>query len=146
MTKKILVADDEYTVRELLEMSLEDYYEILKAENGQEALDKTRELKPDLIILDIMMPKMDGFEVCRKLKFNEETSQIPIIVLTAKHSGDDLKTAISCDVDEYISKPFDPDTLKKRVDFYLDDNISKKTKGKLSQFDKRIHYIKKRDH
>ncbi|MGM5482045.1 MAG: response regulator [Nanobdellota archaeon] len=142
--KKILVVDDQYTIRELLEMSLEEDYNILKAEDGKEALELAQNEPPDLIVLDIMMPKMDGFEVCRKLKFSNDTSKIPIIVLTAKHSSDDLKTAISCDVDEYITKPFEPDLLKRRVDFYLQDKESK-TKGKLSHFDKTIHYIKKRD-
>lgn len=144
--KKILVVDDEYTVRELLEISLEDDYEIIKAEDGEEAIEKTKSKSPDLIILDVMMPKMDGFEVCRKLKFDKNTSNIPIIVLTAKHDPQDLKTAISCDVDEYITKPFEPDILKQRVDFYLDDNKDKRTRGKLSHFDKTIHYVKKRDH
>ncbi|MFW5991153.1 MAG: response regulator [Candidatus Nanoarchaeia archaeon] len=142
--KKILVADDEYTMRELLEMSLEEDYEIIKAEDGEEALKKTSEEKPDLIVLDIMMPKMDGFEVCRKLKSDKETYKIPIIVLTAKHSPGDLKTAISCDVDEFITKPFEPDKLKRRVDFYCKQD-NPKTEGKLSQFDKSIHYVKKRE-
>ena len=143
MPKKILVVDDEYTIRELVELTLEPDYEILKAENGKEALEMIKQ-KPDLVILDIMMPKMDGYEVCEKLKSDPATRSIPIIMLTAKHSIDDLKKAIGVDVDEYITKPFEPELLKKRIDAYLGEDKTK-IKRKLFQFGKSLHYTKERE-
>lgn len=137
--KKILVVDDEFTIRELVDLTLSPDYEIIKAENGKEAIELVKE-KPDLIILDIMMPKLDGYEVCARLKADKATKDIPIIMLTAKHTLDDLKAAIKVDVDEFITKPFEPELLRKRVNAYFDpDN---KGKGKLFQHGKSIHYTK----
>ncbi len=141
MKKKILIADDEFTIRELLEMSLDEDYEVDKANDGEEAIKKAKN-KPDLIILDVMMPKIDGYEVCNRLKSSKETRDIPIIMLTVKHTAEDLKKAISCNVDEFMTKPFEPEILKKRVDSYLN---KEKQKAKLSQFDRTIHYIKGHD-
>lgn len=141
--KTVLVVDDEFSIRELVELSLEPDFEVVKAENGEEALVLAKRI-PDLIILDIMMPKVDGFEVCRKLKKDPETKGIPIIMLTAKHTVDDLKKAISNNVDEFITKPFEPDILKKRVEFYTDEE-KRSSRGKLFQYGKSIHYIKERD-
>ena len=145
MRKKILVADDEYTIRELIEMTLEDDYSIIKAEDGPDALKKVG-LKPDLIILDIMMPKMDGYEVCKRLKSEKETKDIPIIMLTAKHQEDDVKEAAAAGVDEYITKPFEPEFLKKRIDINLKqvaENLP--AEKKLFRYGKSLHYIKGRD-
>jgi len=142
MKKKVLIADDEYTIRELVELTLAPEYEVIKASTGNEAMQKIEE-DPDLLILDIMMPKMDGYEVCSRIKNNKETKDIPIIMLTAKHSIDDLKEAIRVDVDEYITKPFEPELLKRRVDAYLKDGD--KIRRKLFQFGKSLHYIKERD-
>jgi DNA-binding response OmpR family regulator len=140
--KKILIIDDEYALRELIEFTLEEDYEILKAENAKEAYELVLE-KPNLIILDIMMPKIDGYEVCRKFKQDENTKNIPIIMLTAKHSTEDLNLAIDIGVDEYITKPFEPEFLKKRVDFYLSDEYKDVKKEKrLFQHEKKIHYVK----
>ncbi len=144
MKKKVLIVDDEYTIRELVDLTLTPDYEIIKANNGKEALEKVKE-SPNLIILDIMMPKMDGYEVCSKLKSDRKTKNIPIIMLTAKHSIDDLKEALRNDVDEYITKPFEPEFLKKRVDSYFDSGSKKKIEKKLFQFGKSLHYIKERD-
>lgn len=143
MVKKVLVVDDEYTIRELIELTLEPDYEIIKAENGKEAMEMIKK-KPDLVILDIMMPKMDGYEVCEKLKSDDATKDIPIIMLTAKHSIDDLKKAISVDVDEYITKPFEPELLKRRIDAYLGEDKTQ-IKRKLFQFGKSLHYTKERE-
>jgi DNA-binding response OmpR family regulator len=145
MKKKVLVVDDEYTIRELVALSLEPDYNVLKAETGAAGLEmvKQNESRPDLIILDIMMPNTDGYEVCRKLKSNKNTEDIPVIMLTAKHQNEDLRKAISVDVDEFISKPFEPELLKKRVDAYLSES-AKAMKHRLFKFGKSIHYIKDR--
>jgi DNA-binding response OmpR family regulator len=143
MTKKILVVDDEFTIRELVAMTLEPDYDVIKAENGAQGLDMINE-KPDLVILDVMMPKMDGYEVCEKLKSNPETNKIPIIMLTAKHAMEDLKKAIMVDVDEYITKPFEPELLKKRVDGFFNKD-GPEIKRKLFQYGKSLHYTKERN-
>ncbi len=145
MKKKILIADDEYTIRELVDLTLGDDYEIIKAEDGQDALDKMKEVNPDLIIIDVMMPKLDGFEVSRRIKTDETTKHIPIIMLTVKHELEDVKRAIKADVDEFITKPFEPDLLRKRVE----ENIScveenTEIKRKLFKYGKSLHYIKGR--
>jgi CheY-like chemotaxis protein len=143
MKKKVLIVDDEYTIRELVDLTLDPDYAVIKAVNGDEALEKVKEL-PDLIILDIMMPKMDGYEVCRRIKADDKTKDIPVIMLTAKHALDDLKEAIRADCDEYITKPFEPELLKKRVDAYLAPDSKKRIERKLFQFGKSLHYIKER--
>jgi DNA-binding response OmpR family regulator len=143
MKKKVMVVDDEYTIRELVGLTLAPDYDVIKAANGDEALNKVVS-KPDLIILDIMMPKMDGYEVCRRIKSQDKLKSIPIIMLTAKHAFDDLREAIRADCDEYITKPFEPELLKKRVDAYLSDESKKKIERKLFQFGKSLHYIKER--
>ena len=89
-----------------------------------------------------MMPKIDGYDVCKKLKSSKETRDIPIIMLTVKNTPEDLKKAISCNVDEFITKPFEPEVIKRRVDSYF---TKEKQKGKLSRMDKSIHYIKDQD-
>lgn len=143
MKKKVLVVDDEYTIRELVDLTLTPDYDIIKANNGHEALEKVKE-QPNLIILDIMMPKMDGYEVCSRLKSDKKTKNIPIIMLTAKHTLDDLKEAVRNDADEFITKPFEPEFLKKRVDSYFSPKSKKNIEKKLFQFGKSLHYIKER--
>jgi CheY-like chemotaxis protein len=140
MKKKVLIVDDEYTIRELVELSLDPDYAVLKAETGMEALELLAE-RPDLIILDVMMPQMDGYEVCRRIKADERTKDTPVIMLTAKHGIDDLKEAIRADCDEYITKPFEPELLKKRVDAYFS---GEQTDRKLFQNGKALHYIKEK--
>jgi CheY-like chemotaxis protein len=139
MLKKVLIVDDEFTIRELVELTLDPDYEVIKAGSGPEALELLAQ-KPDLIILDIMMPKMDGYEVCRRIKENPSFNNVPVIMLTAKHRIDDLKEAIRVDCDEYITKPFEPELLKKRVDAYL---VGPRPKDRrLLQFGKSLHYVK----
>ena len=110
--KSIMIVDDEYTISELVALTLEPEYEVIKAESGKEALEKIT-LNPDLIILDIMMPNMDGYQVCQALKMNKDTRSIPIIMLTAKHQIEDVQKAVEAGADEYITKPFEPEILKK---------------------------------
>ena len=111
--KKVMIVDDEFTIRELVALTLEPDFEIIKAESGEEALEKIKHNNPDLIILDIMMPNMNGYQVCKILREDKNTSNTPIIMLTAKHQVEDVKRAIETGADEYITKPFEPDLLRK---------------------------------
>ena len=118
--KKILIADDRPEVVELVRVILEgEDYEIVDASNGKEALKKARLEKPDLVLLDVVMPKMDGFEVCRKLRKDPQTQEIPIIMLTAKGKEVDKEKARQLGVRDYITKPFSPSALLTRVEEIL---------------------------
>ena len=118
--KKILVVDDERDLVETLVFRLEALgYEVLTAYNGQEGLDKARTEKPDLILLDVMMPVMDGYQVCRMLKFDEEFKSIPIIMLTARGQDKDKKTGSDVGADDYVTKPFDSADLTARIKKFL---------------------------
>jgi DNA-binding response OmpR family regulator len=121
MTKKILVCDDEpYILMALTDAVEMEGYECVTAINGKEALEKARETLPDLIMLDIMMPFMDGFEVCRELKADAATRDIPIIMLTAKSQQVDIQKGKDAGADDYITKPFRPSTLRKKFNEVLD--------------------------
>ena len=121
MAKKILVADDEpYILMALTDAVEMEGYECVTAVNGQEALQKAREEHPDLIMLDIMMPYMDGYEVCRELKADPPTREIPVIMLTAKSQQVDIQKGKEVGADDYITKPFRPSTLRKKFNEVLD--------------------------
>ena len=121
MTKKILVCDDEpYILMALTDAVEMEGYECVTAINGKEALEKARETLPDLIMLDIMMPFMDGFEVCRELKADAATRDIPVIMLTAKSQQVDIQKGKDAGADDYITKPFRPSTLRKKFNEVLD--------------------------
>lgn len=114
--KKILIVDDNIDTVELLRKRLRvDGYDTAEAYDGEEALNKVAEYSPDLIVLDIMMPKMDGFEVCRRLKGNEETRYIPVIMLTAKGDVDSTVKGLDVGGDDYLAKPFDYKELLARI-------------------------------
>ena len=115
-TKKILVVDDEPDVASLLTLMLKSQgYNVIAAGDGQEALEKARAEGPDLIVLDIMLPKLDGYKVARMLKFDEKFSHIPIIMLTAKIQEKDRKTGLEMGADAYVTKPFDTMQLLEKV-------------------------------
>ena len=121
MAKKILVCDDEpYILMALTDAVEMEGYECVTAINGKEALQKARETLPDLIMLDIMMPFMDGFEVCRELKADPGTRDIPVIMLTAKSQQVDIQKGKEVGADDYITKPFRPSTLRKKFNEVLD--------------------------
>ncbi len=116
MAKKILIADDEENIRELVWVSLEDEgFEIHEAVNGDEALSKARELKPDIIILDVMMPGKTGYEVCEELKRDPDTSDIFVLFLSARGSFISEQTGKIKGGNEYMVKPFEPAELRKKV-------------------------------
>jgi DNA-binding response OmpR family regulator len=112
----ILVIDDNPDIREFITTHFEPEYRVLSAENGKEGWSKTLEHVPDLIISDIMMPQIDGVELCRKIKNDERTSHIPVIMLTALTSKEKRLAAISAGADDYIDKPFDVALLKAKAD------------------------------
>lgn len=113
---KVLIVDDELELVEMLSLRLEaNKYQVISASDGQEGLDKTRTEKPDLIILDLMLPKIDGYKVCRMLKFDEKYKAIPIILFTARAQESDISLGIEVGADAYITKPFEPDILLAKV-------------------------------
>ncbi len=121
MTKaKVLVADDDLAIQELIRLNLElQGYQVIIASNGVETVRKALSERPDLIILDILMPEMDGYEVMRLLKNSEETSDIPIIVLTAYASDTGALVSWLEGAEGYLAKPFNPDELLMLVERVL---------------------------
>ncbi|MDI6606592.1 MAG: response regulator [Candidatus Omnitrophota bacterium] len=114
--KKILLVDDEAQLVEMVKMRLEaNGYQVLSAYDGQGALDKARKERPDLIILDLMLPKIDGYKVCRMLKFDEKYKNIPIILFTARAQEADMELGKEVGADAYITKPFDPPSVLKKI-------------------------------
>lgn len=117
---RILVVDDEIYIVHILDFSLGmEGYEVITALDGEEALKKASETKPDLIVLDIMMPKMDGYETCKALKADPATKDIPVILLSAKGRNVDMQTGYDVGADEYITKPFSPRKLVDRINTML---------------------------
>ncbi len=115
MTKKILIADDESHIRLLMEQALEDLedegVELLTAKNGEDALEQIKSAHPNLVFLDVMMPKMSGFDVCHQVKKVLGMNDIYIIMLTAKGQEFDKQKGEEVGADLYLTKPFDPDEV-----------------------------------
>jgi CheY-like chemotaxis protein len=120
--KKILIVDDDedviYCVASLLEYK---GYQVLAVRDGDLAIHEVCENKPDLIILDVMMPHMSGYDVCRTLKAGNSTRAIPVIILTAKHSGNEVQDAAAAGADYYMSKPFNNNTLIAKIEELLQE-------------------------
>jgi len=117
---KILIVDDEPDLAETVRFSLElEGYSVLVATNGEEGLNVARQEKPDLILLDLMLPKLDGYKVCRLLKFDERYKSIPILMLTAKTQEKDKILGKETGANEYLTKPFDMDELMAKIKSYL---------------------------
>jgi DNA-binding response OmpR family regulator len=116
----ILAADDDEDILELIAFRLErSGYTVLQARNGEEALRLALDRQPDLAVLDVMMPKIDGFELTRRLRADAATSRIPIILLTAKTQDSDVEQGFEAGADDYIRKPFSPQELRARVQAIL---------------------------
>jgi len=114
--KKILIVEDELDAASLLKMHLEKHgYEVLCAEDGKEGYNLARTRAPDLILLDLMIPKVDGFWICSMIKGNKKFAGIMIIALTARSSDSDMKMAKECGVDDYVIKPFEFSDLLARI-------------------------------
>ena len=112
MARKILVVDDERHIVRLVEINLQRAgYDVVTAYDGVEALEKVKSEKPDMLVLDVMMPRMDGFEVLGKLQSDPSTSEIPVIMLTAKAQDADIFKGWQSGVSSYLTKPFNPREL-----------------------------------
>ena len=112
----LLVVEDERDILNLLSYTLENSgYYVLTAENGLQGLSKAKSNLPDLVLLDLMLPDLDGFEVCRKLKQDHRTAEIPVIMLTAKSEDGDIVSGLEIGADDYITKPFSPKVLEARI-------------------------------
>ncbi len=117
MMYKILVADDEKALRLLIAGTLEiGDYDILEADNGIEALELVKKKRPDLVILDVMMPGMTGYEVCKRIKTNPDIADTKVLILTAKGQQSDKEAAWEALADFYLSKPFSPMDLLSMVE------------------------------
>jgi two-component system alkaline phosphatase synthesis response regulator PhoP len=113
---KILVVDDEVYILHILDFSLgAEGFEVITANNGELAIEKAKQEKPDLIVLDIMMPVLDGYETCRRLKREAETKNIPVVLLTAKGRDVDKRLGYEVGAVDYIVKPFSPNRLIERI-------------------------------
>jgi two-component system, OmpR family, alkaline phosphatase synthesis response regulator PhoP len=114
---KILVVDDEVYILHILDFSLgAEGFEVLTANNGEEAIAKAKQEQPDLIVLDIMMPVLDGYETLRQLKREAKTKEIPVILLTAKGRDVDKRLGFEVGATDYIVKPFSPSRLIERIE------------------------------
>jgi CheY-like chemotaxis protein len=110
--KKILICDDDPAILRVIQVNLEvEGYDVVTAHHGEEALEVAHAEHPDLIILDIMMPRLDGYQTCEALKSADDTKAIPVIFLSAKAQASDIEKGKSYGVDDYLTKPFDPSDL-----------------------------------
>jgi two-component system, OmpR family, alkaline phosphatase synthesis response regulator PhoP len=111
----VLIADDEQHIRLLIEQTLEELedegVELQTASDGEQALDAARQHRPELVFLDVMMPKANGFEVCRAIKHDPELAGTTVVMLTAKGQAYDREEGLAAGADRYLTKPFDPDEL-----------------------------------
>lgn len=120
MKKKILIVDDEPDIVETLKFLIEsEGFESITALDGEDALKKAKEENPDVMILDVMLPKINGYKVCRLLKFDNKYKHIPILMVTARSQEEDKIIGEETGADEYITKPFDIEEVLQKIHFYL---------------------------
>ena len=118
--KRILICDDDPAILRVLQVNLEvEGYETYLAHHGEEALQIANAEHPDLIILDIMMPRLDGYQTCERLKADDATKDIPVVFLSAKAQASDIEKGKTYGVEDYLTKPFDPDTLVETIERLL---------------------------
>ena len=113
---KILIAEDERDIRDLIAFTLRFAgYEVLTANNGEEAVQMTQKELPDLVLTDVRMPKMSGYEACKLIKADPTTQHIPVVFLSAKGQEAEVQSGLAAGADEYLLKPFAPDQLTRKV-------------------------------
>jgi len=135
MAQKIMVVDDEPDAVDLVEFNLKNAgFDVIAAEDGVDALQKARKFAPDLILLDVMLPEIDGLEVCKMLRRDPATSGIPIIMLTAKAAEIDRVLGLELGADDYVTKPFSPRELVLRVKNLLRRRMSDDEKSEFMHF------------
>ena len=124
MKPRVLVVDDESQIVNIIQFTLEhNDFEVLVALDGQEGLQIAREEKPDLIILDLMLPKIDGYKVCRLLKFDKKYRHIPIILLSARSESEDRALGRQVGADDFLGKPFEGEELVAKINELLDTRV-----------------------
>ena len=117
---KVLIADDDHNLRQLLVEALPKHkFEVYEASDGPETLETVHNLRPDIVLLDVMMPGIDGLEICKRMRDNPGTRNIPVIMLTARAQLKDKLKGIESGADDYITKPFDPLELQARIEMHL---------------------------
>ena len=132
---RILIADDNVANRELLEAYLADFdCEMETSVDGQDTLDKVASFKPDLVLLDVMMPKLSGFEVCKQIKDNPETSSVWVLMVTALNELGDIERAVAAGTNDFMSKPVQKVELLKRVEIALNTKKYKSEVERLQQY------------
>lgn len=124
MTKKILVADDDPAIQKVLFQTFQlEGYEVATASDGEEALSELEGELPDVVVLDVMMPKLDGFDVLKRIRANPRTKTLPVILLTARSSQEDIWQGWQSGVDYYMTKPFDVEDLLKFLEHVLTPKV-----------------------
>lgn len=109
---RVLVVDDDDVIRQLITVNLElENFEVIPADDGQDALDKVKDVRPDVVTLDVMMPRVDGWEAAARLRQDPETAHVKVVLLSARAQEADLQRGEAIGVDAYLTKPFDPDEL-----------------------------------
>ena len=135
MSHRILLVDDEVDILEFVRYNLvREGYEVFTAQNGAEALEKAAKESPDLILLDIMMPDLDGYEVLKRLKADPAHEDIPVIFLTALHNPEDIVKGFKFGASDYVSKPFNHEELITRVSHHIYLAAAQRTIMRLSSF------------
>jgi CheY-like chemotaxis protein len=120
---KILVAEDEKDIRELIAFTLRYAgHEVISTSNGVEAYETARTIKPDLILMDVRMPRMDGYDACREIKGDSSTQNIPVVFLSAKGQAAEIETGYAAGAVEYMVKPFSPELLAQRIKEILEND------------------------
>ena len=123
--KRILLVEDEPHMMEMLKFRLvENHYEVATAADGYTALNQVRSFKPNLVVLDLMLPKIDGYTICRLLKFNEEYRMIPVMILSARSTDEDVRRGMGMGADAYMTKPYDPPMLLDKIKELLAKDMS----------------------
>ncbi len=134
----VLVVEDDRDIRKYIREPLEKLYKVIEAKDGQEGIDEARKNIPDIIVSDIMMPKVDGFQLCRTLKEDRDTSHIPIILLTARGEEESMLEGLKTGANDYIAKPFNPQNLRMRINNLIALRTRMQFRNQLQELNQRV--------